>query len=54
MIANRVAQEVVRADLEAFFLRQIEIRNQIDRSAYRMCKVEGYVNIIEQALKAVL
>jgi hypothetical protein len=54
VIANRVSQEVGRADLETILLRQIEIRNQIDQIAYQMYKVEEYVNIIEQALKVVL
>lgn len=54
VIANRVSQEVGRADLETVLLRQIEIRNQIDKIAYRMYKVEEYVNIIEKALKVVL
>ncbi|MBD2133919.1 hypothetical protein H6F47_16140 [Sphaerospermopsis sp. FACHB-1094] len=54
VIANRVSQEVGRADLETVLLRQIEMRNQIDQIAYQMYKVEEYVNIIEKALKVVL
>ncbi|MFO5492661.1 MAG: hypothetical protein ACLBM6_08970 [Cuspidothrix sp.] len=54
VIANRVIQEVGRADLETVLLRQIEIKNQIDKKAYHLYKLEEYVDIIEQALKVVL
>lgn len=54
VIANRVIQEVGRADLETVLLRQIEIKNQIDKKAYHLYKIEEYVDIIEQALKVVL
>ena len=54
IIEQRVKQEVGRSDLETVLLRQIEIKNQIDKKAYRMYKVEEYVDIIEQALKVVL
>jgi hypothetical protein len=54
IIAQRVNQEVGRSDLETVLLRQMEIKNQIDKKAYRMYKVEEYVDIIEQALKVAL
>jgi hypothetical protein len=54
IIANRVIQEVGRADLETVLLRQIEIKNQIDKKAYHLYKIEEYVDIIDQALKVVL
>ncbi|MFO5527677.1 MAG: hypothetical protein ACLBM1_07570 [Cuspidothrix sp.] len=40
VIANRVIQEVDRADLETVLLRQIEIKNQIDKKAYHLYKIE--------------
>ncbi|MDB9483968.1 type IV site-specific deoxyribonuclease Eco57I, partial [Dolichospermum circinale CS-537/05] len=54
IIVQRVKQEVGRSDLETVLLRQMEIKNQIDKKAYRMYKVEEYVDIIEQALKVFL
>ena len=53
IIAQRVKQEVGRSDLETVLLRQMEIKNQIDKKAYWLYKVEEYVDIIEQALKVV-
>ncbi|MDD1427966.1 Eco57I restriction-modification methylase domain-containing protein [Dolichospermum sp. ST_sed9] len=54
VIEKRVEQEVGRSDLETVLLRQTEIKNQIDKIAYRLYQVEDYIDIIEQALKVVL
>ncbi len=54
VIEQRVRQELGISELETVLLRQLEIRNQIDRIAYRLYGVEEYIDIIEQALKVVL
>jgi hypothetical protein len=54
VIEQRVKQEVGQSDLETVLLRQEDIRNQIDRIAYRLYGVEQYAGIIEQALNVML
>lgn len=53
-IEKRVASEVGRADLEVILLRQQEVEQEINDTAYRLYGVEQYRDVIEDALKIVL
>ncbi len=54
VIEQRVQQEIGRSDLETILFRQTQIKQQIDRLAYRLYGVEDYIEAIEQALTLVL